>query len=40
MASLARQSPLESDAESQLRLMNDFYPQGAAPPGQLLKIVQ
>ena len=40
MTSLARQSPLESDAESQLRLMNDLYPQGEPKPGQLLKIVQ
>jgi len=40
MASLARQSPLEPDAESQLRLINDFYPQGEPKPGQLLKIVQ
>ena len=40
MASLARLSPLESDAESQLRLINDLYPQGEPKPGQLLKIVQ
>jgi len=40
MASLARQSPLGADAESQLRLMNGFYPSGEPKPGQLIKIVQ
>jgi len=40
MAGLARQSPLGTDAESQLRLMNDLYPSGEPRPGQLLKIVQ
>ena len=40
MATLARQSPLGADAESQLRLMNDLYPSGEPKPGQLLKIVQ
>jgi predicted Zn-dependent protease len=40
MASLARQSPLGTEAESQLRLMNDLYPGGEPKPGQLLKIVQ
>ena len=40
MAALARQSPLGSEAESQLRLMNDLYPQGEPVAGQLLKIVQ
>ncbi len=40
MAALARQSPLEGDAESQLRLLNDLYPDGEPRPGQLLKIVQ
>jgi predicted Zn-dependent protease len=40
MAALARQSPLENDAESQLRLMNDLYPSGEPLPGQLIKIVQ
>jgi predicted Zn-dependent protease len=39
MASLALQSPLGADAESQLRLMNDLYPSGEPKPGQLLKIV-
>ena len=40
MAGLARQSPLGADAEGQLRLMNDLYPDGEPKPGQLLKIVQ
>jgi predicted Zn-dependent protease len=40
MATLARQSPLGADAESQLRLMNDLYPGGEPKPGQPLKIVQ
>jgi len=40
MASLARQSPLGIDAESQLRLMNALYPSGEPKPGQRLKIVQ
>jgi predicted Zn-dependent protease len=40
MAALARQSPLDDDAESQLRLMNDLYPDGEPRPGQRLKIVQ
>lgn len=40
MAALARSSPLGPDAESQLRLMNDFYPNGEPRVGQLLKIVQ
>lgn len=39
MATLARHSPLGTDAESQLRLMNDLYPSGEPRPGQLLKIV-
>ncbi len=39
MASLARQSPLGRDAESQLRLMNNLYPDGEPRPGQSLKIV-
>jgi predicted Zn-dependent protease len=40
MADLARQSPLGTDAETQLRLMNDLYPDGEPEPGRLLKIVQ
>ena len=40
MVDLARQSPLEADAESQLRLINALYPDGEPKPGQLLKIVQ
>lgn len=40
MAALAAQSPLEIEAEGQLRLMNGLYPKGEPQPGQLLKIVQ
>jgi predicted Zn-dependent protease len=40
MAALARQSPLGVEAEGQLRLMNDLYPDGEPRSGQLLKIVQ
>jgi len=40
MAALARQSPLGDEAESQLRLMNDLYPDGEPRSGQRLKIVQ
>jgi predicted Zn-dependent protease len=40
MAGLARKSPLGTDADSQLRLMNGLYPKGEPKPGQLLKIVQ
>ena len=40
MAGLAKTSPLGQDAESQLRLMNDLYPNGEPTPGQRLKIVQ
>ncbi len=40
MARLAAQSPLAKHAESQLRLMNDLYPQGEPEPGRLLKVVQ
>lgn len=40
MAGLARQSVLEGDAESQLRLLNGLYPSGEPRPGQRLKIVQ
>jgi predicted Zn-dependent protease len=40
MASLAQQSTLGADAESQLRLMNALYPSGEPGPGQILKIVQ
>jgi predicted Zn-dependent protease len=39
-AALAAQSPLETDAEGQLRLMNGLYPKGEPRPGQLLKIVE
>jgi predicted Zn-dependent protease len=40
MVSLAQQSPLGAEAESQLRLMNDLYPSGEPKPAQLIKIVQ
>ncbi|HMA11483.1 MAG TPA: M48 family metalloprotease, partial [Steroidobacteraceae bacterium] len=39
MASLARQSPLGTDAERLLRLLNGL-PSGEPEPGQLLKIVE
>ena len=39
-ADLARQSPLGSNAEQQLRLLNKHYPNGEAQPGTPLKIVQ
>jgi predicted Zn-dependent protease len=40
MAQLAAQSPLEKNAEAQLRLINDLYPSGEPKPGQLIKIIQ
>lgn len=40
MAGLARKSPLGDEAEAQLRLINNLYPNGEPKPGQLLKIVQ
>lgn len=40
MAGLAQQSSLGPGAETQLRLLNGFYPKGEPKPGQLLKIVQ
>jgi predicted Zn-dependent protease len=39
-SSLAKQSPLESHAESQLRLLNANYPNGEPNKGELLKIVE
>ncbi len=36
---LAQQSPLGADAEAQLRLLNQHYPDGEPQPGQMLKIV-
>lgn len=39
-SSLARQSPLESHAESKLRLLNGYYPNGEPNKGNLLKIVE
>lgn len=40
LAGLAQQSPLGSDAESLLRLLNGFQLNGEPKPGQLIKIVQ
>jgi predicted Zn-dependent protease len=40
MASLAQQSPLGAEAESQLRLINGLYPSGEPMPAQFIKIVQ
>lgn len=40
MAGLARKSPLGDEAEAQLRLINNLYPNGEPKSGQLLKIVQ
>ena len=39
-ASLARQSPLGSYAEDQLRLLNGMFPRGEPTPGKLIKIVR
>jgi len=39
-AALAKQTRISNDAESQLRLMNDQYPQGEPTPGQRIKIVK
>ena len=40
MAALTRQSLPGADAENQLRLLNDLYPDGEPRTGQLLKVVQ
>ena len=39
-AELARQSPLTSNAEQQLRLLNGVYPSGEPKPGQAVKVVE
>jgi predicted Zn-dependent protease len=39
-AELARQSPLTSNAEQQLRLLNGVYGGGDVQPGQLVKVVE
>jgi predicted Zn-dependent protease len=39
-AELARQSPLTSNAEQQLRLLNGVYGGGDVKPGQLVKVVE
>ena len=38
-AELAKQSPLTTDAEQQLRLLNGVYGGGEVKPGQLVKVV-
>jgi predicted Zn-dependent protease len=40
MASLARNSPLPSDGEAQLRLLNGLYPAGEPRAGQWLKTLR
>ena len=37
---LAEQSPLETYAEEQLRLINDYYPKGQPVSGSLIKIIE
>jgi predicted Zn-dependent protease len=37
---LARQSPLTSNADQQLRLLNGVYGGGDVKPGQLVKVVE
>jgi Putative Zn-dependent protease len=37
---LARESPLESYGEEQLRLLNALYPSGQPQAGALLKLVE
>ena len=39
-ATLAKESPLEVYAESQLRLLNGKYPQGEPQAGELLKLIE
>ncbi len=39
-AKLAKNSPLSSHPEEQLRLLNDMYPEGEPIPGQPIKIVE
>jgi predicted Zn-dependent protease len=38
-AELAKQSPLTTNAEQQLRLLNGVYGGGEVKPGQLVKVV-
>lgn len=40
LSALARNSPLPSHAEEQLRLINHLYPEGEPAPGELIKIVE
>jgi predicted Zn-dependent protease len=37
---LARDSPLATHAEEQLRLLNRLYPDGEPTPGQRLKTIE
>lgn len=39
-SNLAKQSPLETHAESQLRLLNARYPEGEPKKGELLKVIE
>ena len=39
LAELAKQSPLTTNAEQQLRLLNGVYGGGEEKPGQLVKVV-
>ena len=39
-AQLAKDSPFPSHAETRLRLLNDFYPDGEPQAGQLIKVVK
>jgi predicted Zn-dependent protease len=39
-AALARNSPLGADAERQLRLINNAYPDGKPPPGRAVKVIE
>lgn len=40
MAALAKESPLQSGAEGQLRLLNNLYPSGEPKAGEWLKILR
>lgn len=40
IASLAKKSNLDDQAQAQLRLINDLYPQGEPKAGQMIKIIE